>query len=32
MASMIELAGLTEVFGRTRAVDDLSCCDPSPGW
>ena len=25
MASMIELTGLTKVFGRTRAVDDLSC-------
>jgi ABC-2 type transport system ATP-binding protein len=22
---MIELAGLTKVFGRTRAVDDLTC-------
>ena len=25
MGPMIELAGLTKVFGRTRAVDDLSC-------
>ena len=25
MVSMIELAGLTKVFGRTRAVDDLTC-------
>jgi ABC-2 type transport system ATP-binding protein len=25
MSSMIELAGLTKVFGRTRAVDDLTC-------
>ena len=25
MGSMIELAGLTKVFGRTRAVDDLTC-------
>ena len=25
MASMIELAGLTKVFGRTVAVDDLTC-------
>jgi ABC-2 type transport system ATP-binding protein len=25
MYSMIELAGLTKVFGRTRAVDDLTC-------
>src|SRR5437773_1963841 len=25
MKSMIELAGLTKVFGRTRAVDDLTC-------
>ena len=25
MASMIELAGLTKVFGTTRAVDDLTC-------
>jgi ABC-2 type transport system ATP-binding protein len=25
MASMIELTGLTKVFGRTRAVDDLTC-------
>jgi ABC-type multidrug transport system ATPase subunit len=25
MDSMIELAGLTKVFGRTRAVDDLTC-------
>ena len=22
---MIELAGLTKVYGRTRAVDDLTC-------
>ena len=22
---MIELAGLTKVFGRTRAIDDLTC-------
>jgi ABC-2 type transport system ATP-binding protein len=25
MGPMIELAGLTKVFGRTRAVDDLTC-------
>ena len=25
MDAMIELAGLTKVFGRTRAVDDLTC-------
>ena len=25
MGSMIELVGLTKVFGRTRAVDDLTC-------
>jgi ABC-2 type transport system ATP-binding protein len=25
MGVMIELAGLTKVFGRTRAVDDLTC-------
>ena len=25
MGTMIELAGLTKVFGRTRAVDDLTC-------
>jgi ABC-2 type transport system ATP-binding protein len=25
MGAMIELAGLTKVFGRTRAVDDLTC-------
>ena len=25
MDSMIELAGLTKVFGQTRAVDDLTC-------
>ena len=25
MDSMIELTGLTKVFGRTRAVDDLTC-------
>jgi ABC-2 type transport system ATP-binding protein len=25
MGPVIELAGLTKVFGRTRAVDDLSC-------
>ena len=25
MAPMIELAGLTKVFDRTRAVDDLTC-------
>jgi ABC-2 type transport system ATP-binding protein len=25
MTGMIELAGLTKVFGRTRAVDDLTC-------
>ena len=25
MTSVIELAGLTKVFGRTRAVDDLTC-------
>ena len=25
MGSMIELTGLTKVFGRTRAVDDLTC-------
>jgi ABC-2 type transport system ATP-binding protein len=25
MGSMIELAGLTKVFGSTRAVDDLTC-------
>jgi ABC-2 type transport system ATP-binding protein len=25
MESMIELVGLTKVFGRTRAVDDLTC-------
>jgi len=25
MSPMIELAGLTKVFGRTRAVDDLTC-------
>jgi ABC-2 type transport system ATP-binding protein len=25
MKPMIELAGLTKVFGRTRAVDDLTC-------
>ena len=25
METMIELAGLTKVFGRTRAVDDLTC-------
>jgi ABC-2 type transport system ATP-binding protein len=25
MGPMIDLAGLTKVFGRTRAVDDLSC-------
>jgi ABC-2 type transport system ATP-binding protein len=25
MNSMIELAGLTKVFGTTRAVDDLTC-------
>src|ERR1700710_1951186 len=25
MGSMIELAGLTKVFGNTRAVDDLTC-------
>src|SRR3954470_2852160 len=25
MGAMIELAGLTKVFGDTRAVDDLSC-------
>ena len=25
MEHVIELSGLTKVFGRTRAVDDLSC-------
>ena len=25
MNSLIELVGLTKVFGRTRAVDDLTC-------
>ena len=25
MSAMIELRGLTKVFGRTRAVDDLTC-------
>jgi ABC-2 type transport system ATP-binding protein len=25
MGAMIELCGLTKVFGSTRAVDDLSC-------
>ena len=25
METMIELVGLTKVFGRTRAVDDLTC-------
>jgi ABC-2 type transport system ATP-binding protein len=25
MGSMIELVGLTKIFGRTRAVDDLTC-------
>ena len=25
MGTMIELAGLTKVFGQTRAVDDLTC-------
>jgi hypothetical protein len=32
MASMIELAGLTKVFGRTVAVDDLTCSVEPCRW
>ena len=31
MGHVIELRGLTKVFGRTRAVDDLTC-SIEPAW